>query len=171
MATIPYNKHAVIRRSAAYGSLEVRFAAYLIDTCLFLFGQSLMLYFIIGYPYSPDLSSGLLLPQFPTFISNFDYLGKFLYANMYFTIIHWLYYAMMESSTRQGTVGKIVMQIKVTDLNGQRISFGQATVRYLGKFLSVGLFFGGFLVALFNHRHQTLHDIIAGCVVRISKID
>ncbi|MFC5271959.1 RDD family protein [Adhaeribacter terreus] len=169
MAAIPYNKHAVIRRSAAYGSLECRFAAYLIDTCLFLFVQGLTLYFILGYPFPPDLASDFLLPHLSIFISDLDYLSKFIYANLYFLIIHWLYYALMESSVRQGTLGKIAMQIRVTDLDGHRISFWQATLRYIGKFLSVGLFFGGFLVALFNHRHQTLHDIIAGCVVRVAK--
>ena len=38
------------------------------------------------------------------------------------------YFALMESSHRQGTVGKQVVKIKVTDLAGNRISFGRATV-------------------------------------------
>src|SRR5688572_10476627 len=121
MAVLPYHKHAIIRRSADYGSLESRFAAYLIDTCLFLFVQSLTLYFVLGYPFSPELTSDFFLPHLSIFISNFDYLGRFLLANIYFMIIHWLYYAFMESSPRQGTLGKIVMGLKVTNMSGKRV--------------------------------------------------
>ena len=170
MAVFNFNKHAIIRRSEIYGSLESRFAAYLIDTSLFLFVQGLTLYFILGYPFSPALTPDLFLPHLSIFISDLDYLGRFFYANIYFIVIHWLYNAFMESSAYQASLGKIAMGIKVTNLNGKRITFGQATLRYLGKFLSVGLFLGGFFVAFFNHRHQTLHDIIAGCVVRNSRL-
>src|SRR5208337_3441946 len=38
----------------------------------------------------------------------------------------WLYGALMESSSYQATVGKMIFGMKVTDLNGNRISFGRA---------------------------------------------
>ena len=43
----------------------------------------------------------------------------------------WLYYAYFESSEWQGTVGKKVMNLVVTDLEGNRIAFGRASGRYL----------------------------------------
>ena len=36
----------------------------------------------------------------------------------------WLYYAFCESSTWQGTIGKKVCGLRVTDMNGNQISFG-----------------------------------------------
>jgi hypothetical protein len=45
------------------------------------------------------------------------------------TIISWLYYAFMESSSAQGTVGKMAVSIKVTDMEGNRFSLARATGR------------------------------------------
>ena len=38
-------------------------------------------------------------------------------------VVTWLYFALMESSARQATVGKIALGLFVTDLQGRRISF------------------------------------------------
>jgi uncharacterized RDD family membrane protein YckC len=76
-----------------------------------------------------------------------------------------LYYAMMESSKHQGTIGKIFLKIKVTDLDGNKINFIRATVRHLSKILS-GIILGiGFLMVLWTDRKQGLHDIIAKTLV------
>ena len=80
-------------------------------------------------------------------------------------IAEWLYYAMMESSKKQATLGKMIMGIKVTDLYGQKISFGKATGRYFGKILS-GLILGiGYIMVAFTEKKQALHDILSNCVV------
>jgi uncharacterized RDD family membrane protein YckC len=80
-------------------------------------------------------------------------------------IINWLYYALMESSSRQATIGKSILNLKVTDLLGNRISFGKATGRYFAKILS-GLVFGiGYIIMVFSPRKQTLHDMLSGCIV------
>ncbi len=77
----------------------------------------------------------------------------------------WLYYALMESSSKQATIGKIVLGIKVTDLNGHQISFARATGRYFGMILS-GLILGiGYLMVAFTEKKQGLHDIMAKCLV------
>lgn len=79
--------------------------------------------------------------------------------------VFWLYYAVMESSSWQATLGKRALSIVVTDLDGNRISFGRATARYWAKFIS-GLIMGiGYLMALFTERRQTLHDTLSGCLV------
>ena len=81
------------------------------------------------------------------------------------TIIEWLYFALMESSAKQATFGKIIVGIIVTDENGERISFNRATGRYFGKFLS-SLFLGiGYLLAAFTQKRQALHDILSSCLV------
>ena len=48
-------------------------------------------------------------------------------------IATWLYFALMESSGKQATLGKMMVGIVVSDLAGDRISFGKASGRYFGK--------------------------------------
>lgn len=81
------------------------------------------------------------------------------------TIIPWLYYALLESSSKQATIGKMTLGIIVTDIEGNRITFGRASARYWAKILS-GLIFGiGYIMAGFTERKQALHDIFTNCLV------
>jgi uncharacterized RDD family membrane protein YckC len=80
--------------------------------------------------------------------------------------ISWLYYALMESSERQATLGKMALSLKVTDMNGKRLSFGHATGRYFAKLVSGMIPFGiGYVIAGFTERKQALHDFIASTLV------
>ena len=74
----------------------------------------------------------------------------------------WLYSAGLECSRWQATVGKQWMGIKVTDAQGERLDFLQATQRYAAKYLSALPCFLGFIVALFSARGLALHDRLAG---------
>lgn len=85
--------------------------------------------------------------------------------NIVSTITAWLYFAFMESSKYQGTLGKIILGIKVTDINGQKVTFLRATGRHFGKIISAIIFLGGFIMAGFTEKKQALHDIMAGCLV------
>lgn len=80
-------------------------------------------------------------------------------------IFQWFYFACLESSLKQATLGKMVMGIIVTDLNGNRISFGKASGRYWGKIVSAIILMIGFIMAGFTQRKQALHDIMAGTLV------
>jgi len=80
-------------------------------------------------------------------------------------VLNWVYYAGMESSARQGTSGKIAVGVKVTDLNGDRIGFANATGRYFSKIISAIILFIGFLMVAFTEKKQGLHDQIAGTLV------
>ncbi len=170
MPAVSIHRPILVRRSSAYASLECRFAAFLIDTTLFVFIQSFVIYILIGYPDTHGIATNLIKSNMKLFTSNLDYLGLFLYTNLYFVLIHWLYYAFMESSRHKGTLGKKVLGLKVSNLNGGRIDFIQASIRYFGKFFSIGTLFMGFLMAVTNTRHQTLHDIISGCTVRVKRV-
>jgi uncharacterized RDD family membrane protein YckC len=80
----------------------------------------------------------------------------------------WLYEAFMESSSYQATLGKMIFGMKVTDLNGNRISFERATGRHFAKWLS-GMILGiGYIMVGFTERKQGLHDLLAGTLVRRS---
>lgn len=80
-------------------------------------------------------------------------------------LIQWLYYASMESSVHQASLGKRAVGIKVCDINGERLSFAHATGRFFAKLLSSLTLGIGYLVAAFNPRKQALHDIVAGTLV------
>ena len=78
----------------------------------------------------------------------------------------WLYNAYFESSDWQGTVGKKVMNVVVTDLQGNRISFARASGRFFAKLISGLIPFGiGYILAGITEKKQALHDMIAGCLV------
>lgn len=81
------------------------------------------------------------------------------------TVVTWLYYALMESSAKQATLGKMALGIIVTDLEGRRIGFGKATGRHFAKILSALILGIGFLMVAFTQRKQGLHDILAGTLV------
>ena len=78
---------------------------------------------------------------------------------------YWLYFAIMESSTWQATIGKRLFDIRVTDLHGRQISFWRATGRHFGKNISALILSIGYIMAAFTDRKQALHDLMAGCLV------
>ncbi len=77
----------------------------------------------------------------------------------------WLYFALMESSKNQGTLGKMALGLRVTDLDGNRITFGRATGRYFAKMLSAITLCIGFMMAGFTQKKQALHDMVVNTLV------
>lgn len=79
--------------------------------------------------------------------------------------VAWLYWAGLHSSPWQATPGKALLGMRVTNREGQRITFVQATIRYLATLLSSALLLMGFVMAAFHPRKRALHDILAGTLV------
>jgi uncharacterized RDD family membrane protein YckC len=86
-------------------------------------------------------------------------------AQLLLLVAAYVYYAGMESSVYQATVGKIALGIQVTDLNGNRISFLRALGRNLAEILSALILFIGYIMVAFTAKKQGLHDMIAGTLV------
>ena len=80
-------------------------------------------------------------------------------------VLSWLYFAGYECSTSQATIGKMMLGIAVTDLKGDKLSFGRATVRTFARLLSVAPLGAGFVIVAFSRRKRALHDRIAGTLV------
>jgi uncharacterized RDD family membrane protein YckC len=144
----------------AYGAPEyagfwLRFAAWIIDW-LINFVASLFIRGIAGFMMGVGMSAGSS-PNQAIFVSGM--------TSAVGLIIGWLYYALMESSSMQGTVGKLALSIKVTDMEGNRVSFGRATGRYFGRIISGLIVCVGFFMAGFTERKQALHDIMANTLV------
>jgi uncharacterized RDD family membrane protein YckC len=140
-----------------YGGFWIRFVAFLIDAI------------VVGVVMLPvtALVGGLIglagaavsMPWVGIhFVSGVSGLTLDLVAN-------WIYEAAFESSIRQATLGKMALGLKVTDLEGRRISFARATGRHFAKFLSAMICLVGYIMAGFTARKQALHDVIAGTLV------
>lgn len=153
-------------KKSTYAGFWWRLLAHIIDNIIISFVSWIIILPVLGVfgisVYSM-MNSGVTMDD-PEI-----WLGPVLMA--YFSIISlsvaisWLYYSLMESSVKQGTVGKMVLNIKVTDMEGQRISFLKATGRYFGKIISGFIFMIGYIMAGFTDKKQALHDIMAGCLV------
>ena len=72
--------------------------------------------------------------------------------------------SILDSTIIQGTIGKLIMRIKVSDLNGNRISFQVALGRNLLKIIS-SIFFIGFISSAFDKKYQAFHDKVAKTLV------
>ena len=78
-----------------------------------------------------------------------------------YVIIFFIYSVLMESSSKQGTLGKMIMKIKVVNSSGNKLSILNALGRQLGKIVS-GLIVGiGYIMILFTKNKQGLHDKFA----------
>lgn len=132
-----------------YASPWRRFAALLLDF-LIMTVAILVLFVPIFMIVSPRTAAS------PDFESRLNALGY---------LIGWLYFALMESSAKQATIGKSLMGLVVTDLNGDRITFWRATGRHFGRWLSVLILGIGYFMAFFTEKRQALHDMMAGCLV------
>lgn len=80
----------------------------------------------------------------------------------------WLYFALQESAEAQATVGKKLFGMKVTDSAGRRLTFGQASIRYLIKavvtLVPFGILASAILLAT-DDRARTIHDRAASTLV------
>src|SRR5438046_2335203 len=102
------NQETVVEAPYTYGGFWKRFAASIIDS------------FILSLLYGAT-----------------DYLLEEEQTAFFTFFAWWLYYAVLESSKLQGTLGKRALGMLVTDLQGRRISFARASGRNFAKFVSM----------------------------------
>ena len=81
------------------------------------------------------------------------------------TVLPWIYFAWMESSSKQATLGKMALGIKVVGADGNRITFTRALGRTLGKIISGLILNIGYYMAGATRRKQALHDKMANAYV------
>lgn len=149
-----YPQQAGVPYYTGYAGFWIRVLANFIDG---------LVIFLIYLPIGGLVAA--LSPETPVTIEGFFTRNILIY--LLSLIIYWLYFALMESSNHQATLGKMACGLKVTDLNGQRISFGKATARYFAKyFISGTITLGiGYIIAGFDQKKQGLHDKIVGTLV------
>lgn len=139
-----------------YAGFWIRFGAYLIDAiiCAIIVYGVLFVLILAGIAISPATYSR------STPGTN-GAIGALLVIWILFALcFNWIYFAYQESSSVQATIGKRAVGVIVTDTEGNRISFGRASARWLAKILS-GLILGiGYIMIGFTERKQGLHDLI-----------
>jgi uncharacterized RDD family membrane protein YckC len=134
-----------------YAGFWLRFAAALID-CLALFMQFcwiVLIVIIIGKLVGVTKGYEVSVELLPPVIS----------------VATWLYFALMESSSWQATLGKKILRLYVTDLQGRRLTLSRATGRTFAKYLSSMTAGIGYILCGFTEKKQALHDIVANCLV------
>jgi uncharacterized RDD family membrane protein YckC len=81
-------------------------------------------------------------------------------------VLPWLYFAALESSPWQATLGKKAFRLRVISVAGDRLGPLRGTFRHLSKIVLMDLtFMLSFLPAAFTARKQALHDFAAGTFV------
>ena len=150
------------RPPIAYAGFWLRFVAFIIDTIVLYFVGT-----IITLPFLASMGiRGIMRGHVPMSAEEWmPFLGAFIRLALIRTVLNWLYYALLESSSWQATLGKKALGLEVTDLEGRRISFGRATGRFFAKIISALILWIGFIMAGFTEKKQALHDMIAGTLV------
>lgn len=70
------------------------------------------------------------------------------------------YFAAFHASSKQATLGKMAVGIKVADDEGRRIGLLRGIARYFASWISSIILCIGFVMAAFTQRKQALHDLI-----------
>jgi uncharacterized RDD family membrane protein YckC len=127
-----------------------------------LFPQQIIVYGSFWERFAAALLDGFIL-IIPTYVLQ-SMMGQ-MSGTFVSILVNWLYSAFLESGESQATLGKRALGLKVTDMNGHRISFANASSRFFGKYVSAIILLIGYLMMLWDDKKQTLHDKMAGTLV------
>ena len=145
--------------SVKKGGFWIRYAAWLIDTIILnIIGVVLLRIGAVAF----DLAStGLQDLEVEEMMS---IMVPYL---LFMIIVNIVYFTFFHGSTGQ-TLGKMVCKLKVVRLNGDRVGYGKAFLRWIGYLVSTSIFYLGFIWAAWDRNKQGWHDKIAGTyVIRI----
>jgi uncharacterized RDD family membrane protein YckC len=135
----------IVRTEIVYAGFWRRLLAYVIDSA-----------FLVGVELVMARSILVLAPNDYQALANVAPVSA---------AIWWAYFALMESSPAQATLGKIALNLFVADAHGDPITFRRAMFRNVFKTLSTLTLFVGWILAAFTPRKQALHDILAATLV------
>ena len=153
--------------NVTFAGFWLRFVAYLLDSVIIGFAVT-----ILFVPFFFLMGGVAMLETLPRHAERVDPAQFMAFLSLILTlaaiaeVAKWLYFAHLESGEKQATWGKQALGIYVTDLAGQRVTFGRATGRFFAKIVSGLIPLGiGFVMAGFTERRQALHDMIASTLV------
>lgn len=138
-----------------YSGFWKRGAAFFVDLVIIMFPQA----------YLGDAFGSAFVSRMTTADPLSELIGYSLWAQLIAVVVAWVYTASMESSLYQATFGKLLMGIRVVNLSGERLSFSQSSLRFLGRIGSAILVGLGFVAIAFSEKKQGLHDMLANTLV------
>ena len=82
-------------------------------------------------------------------------------------VVGWLYEALLTSSPRGATLGKMAVGVRIVRADGAQLSFGRATGRHFLKAMVTPMVpFGiGYILAAFTAGKRAVHDFMADTLV------
>lgn len=149
-----------------FAGFWLRFVAFIIDSIILS-----VVYLILLQPFFSSI--------FPVVYDEWDEAGLqgsssgfsllassyFGYAEFFLFVTAVIYHSLMESSKYQASLGKLALELKVIDADGERLGFGKALLRNAAKIISSLTMMIGYIMAGLTAKKQALHDIIAGTLV------
>src|SRR3990170_790270 len=143
--------------SRAYAGLQLRIVAFILDVLVLisfgmLFAAAAGAYLVVDSRFN----DGNLSDRAPYVAVAIFLVYLFAFVPLYHILL-W--------SWRGQTVGMMAVHVQVLAGNGGRVGRRRAAVRFFGRVASVLPLFLGLLMALFDRKHRTLHDRLAGTVV------
>jgi uncharacterized RDD family membrane protein YckC len=148
-----------------YAGFWLRLVAAVIDRLILGIPLAPVAFLLIASAF-PDL----MHMRYPMIIVSI--LPRIILLLVIYLMSSWLYWALLESSTWQATLGKKALGLYVTDLAGNRPTFGRASGRFFaGRGIGMIPSLGGLYYLIdcimvgFTEKKQALHDMIASCLV------
>lgn len=158
MSSITLSNSKPITYNLPIAGFGRRFGAVFIDLFLFI-----VLVFLLKIAL-PDFSNFWFFEKATPFITGNNNTNWVLSKSSLMGL--WIIYSIiMDCSTMQGTVGKQIMHIIVTDNNGNRITLFRSLHRNLFKIISFVVIGFGFIYVLVDKKNRGWHDIAADTLV------
>jgi uncharacterized RDD family membrane protein YckC len=138
----------------------IRFVAYMIDGLIMTALAVILAGIFVGILILTDQPVDHESPPGPIIVAALLLVAALI-------VVNWLYEALMTSSPRGATLGKMAFGLRIVRFDGAQLSFGRATARHFLKYMITPLvpFAIGYLLAAFTQRKRALHDILADTLV------
>ena len=149
-----------------YAGFWRRMVAYFIDLTILFFISILLLLlgwiaFLLGSPVGGRALMQHMKQLAPLFV---------FFYNVSMILLNMLYFTYFHGNTGQ-TPGKILVGVQVRQVNGERMTYSIAFLRWAGYIVSVIFLYLGFLWIGVDRRKRGWHDYIAGTIaVRLDSI-
>lgn len=131
-----------------FASFDQRLMAFAID------------YFLITLIYAVLVFAGFLLLE-----GQKERIMMLIVGGVLIPLTKFIYSVFADASKTQGTIGKKLMDIKVTDNYAARISIGVSLLRNASKIFSVISVGVGYIYSFIDKKRRCFHDIIAETLV------